>query len=80
MSDTQRASLERYFAIARDLRVRVTDVDVLVEGDEAVATFTREDDFVDAPSGRTMHLAVRVSGLLSKRPDGWRIRSLREPS
>ena len=80
MSDAQRASLERYFAIARDLRVAVTEVDVLVDGDEAVATFTRADDFVDAPTGRTMHLVVRVSGLLTRRPDGWRIRSLREPS
>ncbi len=80
MDDAQRASLARYFAIANDLRVRVRDVDPLVEGDDAVVTFTREDTFTDAPSGRAMHLEVRVSGRLVRQADGWKIKSLGDRS
>jgi ketosteroid isomerase-like protein len=76
MDDEQRASLARYFAIANGLRVQVRDVDPLVEGDEAVVTFTREDNFTDAPSGRAMHLEVRVSGRLVRQDGGWKIKSL----
>jgi ketosteroid isomerase-like protein len=80
MRDTQRASLARYFASAGDLHVRISNVDVLVEGDEAVATFTREDVFDDARSGRRMRLEVRISGLLVKEQNTWKIRGLRDPS
>src|SRR6185503_17202645 len=66
MRDSQRASLARYFASAGDLHVRISNIDVLVEGDEAVATFTREDVFDDARSGRRMRLEVRISGILVK--------------
>jgi hypothetical protein len=76
MDDEQRASLARYFAIANGLRVQVRDVDPLVEGDEAVVTFTREDNFTDAPSGRSMHLQVQVSGRLVRQGGAWKIKSL----
>jgi hypothetical protein len=76
MDDEQRASLARYFAIANGLRVQVRDVDPLVEGDDAVVTFTREDDFTDAPSGRAMHLRVQVSGRLVRMGGAWKIKSL----
>jgi hypothetical protein len=80
MDDAQRASLARYFAIARDLRVTVRDVDAMVEGADAVVTFTREDTFTDAPSGRAMRLEVRVSGRLVKRDGAWKIQSLGDQS
>lgn len=80
MSDAQRASLERYFANAGDLAVRIEDVDVLVEGDEALATFTRLDAFTDAGTGRAMRLEVRITGTLVKDHGAWKIRGLREPS
>jgi ketosteroid isomerase-like protein len=76
MDDAQRGSLARYFAIAKDLKVQVRDVDPLVEGGEAVVTFTREDAFTDAPSGRPMHLEVRVSGRLVRQDGAWKIKSL----
>ena len=76
MDDGQRASLARYFAIATGLRVQVRDVDALVDGPDAVVTFTREDSFTDAPSSRDMHLEVRVSGRLVKQGDAWKIKSL----
>jgi len=79
MGAAQRASLQRYFDIARDLHVRISDVDLAVEGDEALATFTREDTFVDVGSGRHMHLEVRISGILTKQQGAWKIQGLRDP-
>ena len=79
MGPAQRASLQRYFDIARDLHVRISDVDLAVEGDEALATFTREDTFVDVGSGRHMHLEVRISGILTKQQGAWKIQGLRDP-
>jgi hypothetical protein len=76
MNDAQRASLARYFSIARDLRVTVRDIDVLVDGADAVVTFTREDRFTDAPSGRPMNLEVRISGRFTKQQGAWKIQSL----
>src|SRR5262249_43325219 len=35
MDEAQRASLQRYFDIAHDLRVRISDLDLAIEGDEA---------------------------------------------
>ena len=80
MRDTQRASLARYFASAADLHVRISNIDVLIEGTDAVATFTREDVFTDARSGRQMRLEVRISGILVKEQATWKIRGLRDPS
>jgi TolB-like protein/ketosteroid isomerase-like protein len=80
MDDAQRASLDRYFAIAKELVVEVREIDVLVDGPDAVVTFTREDTFVDAPSGRSMRLKVRVSGRLVKRDGDWKIHHLGDPS
>jgi len=54
-------------------------VDLAVEGDEALATFTREDTFVDVGSGRHMHLEVRISGILTKQQGAWKIQGLRDP-
>ena len=79
MGAAQRASLQRYFDIARDLHVRISDVDLAVEGDEALATFTREDTFVDVGSGRRMRLEVRISGILTKQQGAWKIQGLRDP-
>jgi ketosteroid isomerase-like protein len=80
MSEGQRTSLERYFANAGELQVRISDVDVTVEGDEALATFTRQDVFVDGGTGRRMRLEVRISGILQKQQGAWKIRGLRDPA
>src|SRR5439155_1456116 len=46
---------------------------------EALATFTREDTFVDVGSGRHMRLEVRISGILTKQQGAWKIQGLRDP-
>lgn len=73
MNDTQRQALARYFENAANLKVTISNVDLLIEGNEALATFTREDDFTDAPSGRPMRLEVRTEQRLVRTDAGWRI-------
>ena len=73
MTGAQRAALGRYFENARDLAVQLLDLEITVEGDEALATYRRVDTFEDARSGQAMRLEVRLSTLLLR--DGtWRIR------
>ncbi len=79
MTAAQRTSLQRYFDQAGDLKVRILDVDVLIEGDEALATFTREDAFTDTGSQRPMHLEVRITGVMRKADGAWKIAGLRNP-
>jgi ketosteroid isomerase-like protein len=67
----RRAVLRNYFENARDLVVRFSEIEVLVDGTQAMATYTREDTFVDAHSGHNMHLKVRISSRLSKVGDRW---------
>jgi TolB-like protein/ketosteroid isomerase-like protein len=69
----QRAALARYFADARDLRVKLADVDVAVSGDEAIVSYTRTDDFVDVPTGRSMHVSGRVTKLLRRAAGRWQL-------
>jgi adenylate cyclase len=79
MTPQTREALQRYFESAKDLKVGVTDVDVLVEGDDALVTFSRKDDFVDARSGQTMHLEVRLSSELTRSADGsWKLRGVKK--
>ena len=70
----------RYFENAARLKVEFSNFETLVEGNEALATFTRNDVFNDVRSGRDMHLEVRVSSVLAKQEGSWRIRALRKPS
>jgi len=80
MSKRQRDAQQRYFDNADELRVEISNVYVLIEGNEAVATFTREDAFRDVRSGREMRLEVRLSSLLAKDNGRWKISGLKRPS
>ena len=72
----QRILLERYFATVRDLKVRLEDVDVAISGDEAIASYTRVDDFVDIPTQRPQHLSLRVTRTLRRVDGRWRFASV----
>jgi len=78
MSDEQRAALARYFESADRLAISIADVDVLVAGDEALATFTRRDAFVDRRSGRDMQLEVRLSSELALSGGRWKLRGVKK--
>jgi len=73
MSPGQRAAIERYFGHATDLHVTFSSIDVLRNGDEALASYVREDRFNDARSGRTIQLKVQLSTRLRKDADGWKL-------
>jgi TolB-like protein/ketosteroid isomerase-like protein len=73
----QRTGFERYFEGAEDLHVTVEDVEVLVEGDEALVTFTRRDAFRDQKSGKPLELEVRLSSEVLRKDDRWLLRGVK---
>jgi hypothetical protein len=77
LSDADRQKLATYFQFAPDLRVNISNVDVLREGDEAVASYTRKDEFTDSRSGRHFALEASRTAKLKKSTDGaWKIVAL----
>ena len=76
VGDTQRAALTRYFENVDRLSISVSDIDVLVAGEEALATFTRRDSFVDKRSGRDLQLEVRLSSELVRTGGRWKLRGM----
>lgn len=80
LSDSTRDALGRYFQSANDLKIQFSGITVLFEGDEALATFTRSDNFKDVQTGRDVNLEVRVSTVVAKAGGGWKIKALRKPS
>jgi hypothetical protein len=73
MTAEQRAALVRYFANTRDLTVQLSRIEILLAGDDALATMTREDTFRDAATGERTVLKVRVSIRLERREGTWRL-------
>ena len=78
MDDAQKTALSRYFENADKLAIAIADVDVLVAGDEALATFTRRDSFVDKRSGRDMQLEVRLSSELARDGSHWKMKGIKK--
>lgn len=68
-----RDALVRYLANAAALDVELSDVVVAVDGDTALATFTRRDAFRDAATGRDVQMELRVSNALVRRDGRWLI-------
>jgi TolB-like protein len=68
----QREGLERYFRGVRDLRVALDHVDIVVIGDEAVSSYTRNDDFIDVSTGRPQHVTSRLTRKLHRVDGRWR--------
>ena len=80
LTDEQRAGFVRYFEGANGLDVTLSDVDVLVDGDQALVTFTRHDTFRDAQSGKEMRLEVRLSSVVEQRDGRWLLRGVKRSS
>jgi ketosteroid isomerase-like protein/TolB-like protein len=80
LPDPTRDALRRYFQNAEHLQVQFSKLDIVVEGDEALATLTRSDDFIDVRSGLPVHLEMRVSSVLARQNGAWKIRGLSHPS
>jgi len=77
-TDKIRDAFVTYFATVKALKVEFADLDIDVAGDEALATFTRRDDFTDARTGSPVHFEVRLSSIMSKQDGQWRIRGLKK--
>lgn len=80
LAPEQREGFVRYFAAADDLTVALTDVDVLLDGDEALVTFTRRDLFRDHASGKEVHLEVRLSSIVVHQDGRWLLRGVKRSS
>ena len=80
LSDDQRSGFVRYFEGAEDLRVTLSDVDVLLDGDQALVTFTRHDVFHDRNSGKEVTLEVRLSSVVEQRDGHWLLRGVKKSS
>jgi len=72
-SPEQQAAQQRYFDNVKDLKIAIENVDVAVVGDEAVVSYTRTDDFADTRTGRPMHVSVRLTKVMKRATDGWKI-------
>jgi ketosteroid isomerase-like protein len=79
LTPAMREALRKYFQNAERLQVAFTKLDILVAGDEALATFTRADDFVDTSTGLPVHLEMRVSSVVTRDAGAWRLRGLKKP-
>lgn len=71
-SPAQRNALERFFANVRDLRVEIADVDVVINVDDGIVSYTRIDDFVDVETRQPQHLSLRVTRMLRRVDGRWR--------
>jgi ketosteroid isomerase-like protein len=75
LNNQQRSAHQRYFESAEDLAVEISDLDVLIDGDEALVTFTRKDSFKETKSGRDRTLEVRLNSLMKREDGAWKIAS-----
>jgi ketosteroid isomerase-like protein len=69
----QQAAQQRYFDNVRDLKISIENPDIAVVGDEAVVSYTRNDNFIDARTGRPMHVTGRLTKVLRHADDGWKM-------
>lgn len=77
LGDEQREGFARYFESADGLSVTISDVDVLLDGDEALLTFTRRDVFRDRTSGKEVQLEVRLSTVVVRQDGRWLMRGVK---
>jgi hypothetical protein len=75
LSPAQREANAKYFQHTQDLQVIIRDVDIAVLGNEAAMSYTREDRFIDAKTGKEVKFAVRFTKFLVRLADVWKIAS-----
>lgn len=69
----QRQANIEYFQNTQDLRVKIHDVDISVSGDRAAVSYTREDEFRDAKTGRKVKLDARFTKIFVRQDGGWKM-------
>jgi TolB-like protein/ketosteroid isomerase-like protein len=73
LTPKQRGAREKYFQNTQDLEVEIHKVRIAVRGDEAVVSYTREDQFTDLQTGETVKLDVRLTKRLHRIDGGWKM-------
>ena len=73
MSDKQRAARVRYFENTTDLQVAIQDVRIAVRGNDAIVSYTREDQFTDKRTGKGVKVDVRLTKSLARIEGQWKI-------
>jgi TolB-like protein/ketosteroid isomerase-like protein len=71
LSPEQSTAAVQYFATAADLVVTIEDVDIAIDGDRAVVSYTRHDKFQDVKTGKAQNLQVRLTKMLVQGEQGW---------
>jgi hypothetical protein len=67
-------ALSLYHQSAKNLTVRIGAIRVLaIDNQKAIATFTRQDSFIDARSGKPMRLEVELSKKFVKQNGLWQM-------
>lgn len=73
-------ALSTYHQTAKNLAVKVDDVRILkINSREAVAAFIREDSFIDAQSGKPVHLQVKLTKRFVHQGGLWRMLAAAQP-
>ena len=72
-SAEHRAAIAAYLDTVEDLEIDVRDVQVRAGDDGVVVSFTRHDRFKDRRSGEPVELEVRLTKVVLRTADGWRI-------
>jgi len=73
LSPKQREASQKYIENTEDLVVEINDVRIAVRGDDAIASYTREDRFKDRKSGELVKLDVRLTKKLHKTGGNWKL-------
>ena len=73
MTPQQRDARQKYFNNTQDLEVEINKVRIAVRGDAAVVSYTREDQFTDSKTGKTVKLDVRLTKMLQLVDGTWKM-------
>jgi len=73
LTPKQRQARVRYFENTEDLVVAINDVRIAIRGDNAIAMYTRADQFTDTKTGESVKLDVRLTKKLRKTDGDWKL-------
>lgn len=73
-SARRRDALRVYFANAMNYEAEIADVTIMPRGAEMAVSYTRRDRFVDRGTGKAVNLEVRLTRIVVREGDTWKIR------
>ena len=73
-SDKRREALEVYFGNTLNYEAEIVDVTVIPRGAEMAVSYTRRDRFTDRGTGKPINLEVRLTRIVVREGDTWKIR------